>query len=106
MIKPKITGDGNLVHSALMCIGRLVKQIHPTHKGKIDISIRTFEDSIEVFFSIERGENLQVENNPELFIAQSIADMHNGKLKIEYRSDGGLDMKFTIALQTRVSNDS
>ena len=96
---------GISIHSALMCIGGLVKQIHPTHNGKIDISVGTFDDSIEVFFSIEKGENLQVENNPELFIAQSIAEMHNGELTIEYRSDGELDMKFTIAIQTKDNNN-
>ena len=102
---PKITGDGNLIHSALMSIGGLIKQIHPTYKGHLDISVKSVGDSIEALFSTAKGEGLQVENNPELFIAQSIAKMHNGGLIINDHSDSRLDVKFIIAIQTKDNHE-
>ncbi|GIK43349.1 MAG: hypothetical protein BroJett011_71820 [Chloroflexota bacterium] len=84
---PTIKADEGQIYKALYSIVELVRQIHPTSEGRIDLSVGQTEDFITISFSTEKGEPLRKKVNPELFIAQSIIELHKGQLQIESYDD-------------------
>lgn len=84
---PTIKADEGEIYKALYSILGIIKQIHPTNEGRIMLSVGHEEYFVTMGISTEKEEPLRSEANPELFIAQSIAELHGGKLQIESDND-------------------
>ncbi|MFC1975966.1 sensor histidine kinase [Chloroflexota bacterium] len=97
---PIITADEKKIYEALHYMVELVKQIHPMNKGRVDVSARHTQDFVIISISTEKREVLQLKPNPELFIVQSIAELHGGKLQIE-NGDDSWDISLILPLQSK-----
>lgn len=95
---PVFKADTNLIHHAIDCIGRMIKQIHPTHKGQVAITIEVDGDFINIVFSTQKDEALYPENgNPDLFVAQAVAKLHKGKFVVDTSDDANCNLVFTLS---------
>lgn len=95
---PTIKADEGQLYKGLHNILELIKQIHPTNEGKIGLSVRYVQNFVVISFLTEKGEPLRMEINPELFIVQSIAELHGGKLEIETHDDKKWILAFKLPL--------
>ncbi len=97
---PSIKADGTKIYQALYNIVGLVQQIHPTSEGKLGLTVGYTEECATVTVSAEQGKLLQTDVNLELFIAQSIAKAHGGKLQIENDSNNDWMIVFVFPIRS------
>lgn len=96
---PLIKGDKDLINGAFKNIRELILQFHPFRFGEIRIVVKNRQDAIEVNTSISESEPLySIDENPELFIVQSIAKLHNGEFKME-SGDGTYNLILMLPLR-------
>lgn len=96
---PSIKGDGNLISHSIHYIERIIEQVHPTHKGWIKILVSADKDSVKVVFSTNKDEAIYPANeNPELFIVQTVAELHSGKFEILKSDDNIYNFIFTLPI--------
>jgi signal transduction histidine kinase len=92
-------GDGNLISTSINCIGQMIKQLHPTHKGWIKILVAVEGDIVRMVFSTNKDEAIYPANeNPELFIAQTVAELHGGKFEIINSLEDECNFIFTLPI--------
>jgi hypothetical protein len=97
---PALKVDGNLIGTSINCIGEIIKQVHPTHKGRIKILVAVKEDFVRVVFSTNKDEAIYPANeNPELFIVQTVAELHGGKFEIVDSDDDECSLIFTLPIK-------
>lgn len=95
---PEFKADANLISHAIYCIGEIIKQTHPTHKEKINITTKLSGDLIEITFSTNMGETIpQINENPDLFIAHTVAKLHNGDFIVD-TNDKTVNLILTISM--------
>ena len=95
---PVFKADTNLIHHAIDCIGRMIKQIHPTHKGQVAITIEVDGDFVDIVFSTQKDEALNPENgNPDLFVAQAVAKLHKGEFVVDISDEASCNLVFTLS---------
>jgi hypothetical protein len=93
-------GDGNLIGTSINCIGQMIKQIHPTHRGWVKILVAVEGDFVIVVFSTNKDEAIYPANeNPELFIVQTVAELHGGKFEIVDSEDDMCNLIFTLPIK-------
>jgi signal transduction histidine kinase len=97
---PALKVDGNLIGTSINCIGEIIKQVHPTHKGRIKILVAVKEGFVRVVFSTNKDEAIYPANeNPELFIVQTVAELHGGKFEIVDSDDDECSLIFTLPIK-------
>ena len=97
---PNFKADANLISQATDCIREIIKQIHPTHEGKINITSEINGSLIKITFSTNTGESISTINeNPDLFIAQTVAKLHNGEFIVN-TNDKTVDLILTLSMST------
>lgn len=94
-----VEGDASLIDYAIDNIDGIVTQIHPDGKGNINIIIREDENLLKITVSTNKDRVvLFEEENVELFIIQSVAELHNGSFKINY-DENMCNIAFTIPMK-------
>ncbi len=98
---PVFKADDNLIHRAIDCISRIIRQIHPTHKGQIKIIIEVQGDFVKIVFSTNKDESVYPYNeNPDLFIVQAVAKLHRGEFIIDTSDAVSCNLVFTLSMKT------
>lgn len=96
---PLFKADNNLIHHAIGCIGRIIRQIHPTHKGQVKIVTEVEGDFIKIIFSTNKDESIYPLNeNPDLFIAQAVAKLHGGEFVVDNSDEANYSLVFTLSM--------
>ncbi|MBC7878104.1 MAG: HAMP domain-containing histidine kinase [Anaerolineales bacterium] len=97
---PVLNVDRNLISTSIDCIGKIIKQVHPTYKGWIKLSVAADKDFVKVVFSTNKDEDIYPANeNPELFIVQTVAELHGGNFEIVNSDDNIYNFIFTLPIQ-------
>jgi K+-sensing histidine kinase KdpD len=96
---PVFKADNNLIHHEIDCIGRIIKQIHPTHKGQVAIVAEVEGDFIKIIFSTKKDESIYPSNqNLDLFIAQAVAKLHSGEFMIDTSDEVNVNLILTLSM--------
>lgn len=96
---PEFKADTNLIHQAINCIWRIIKQIHPTNNGQIKITTNVIENLVNIIFSTNAGESITpINENPDLFITQSVAKLHEGELIVD-ANDTNVNLVLTLSMK-------
>ncbi len=95
---PVFKADDNLIQHAINCIGRIIKQIHPTHKGQVKIIAELQGDFVKIVFSTNKDESIYPYNeNPDLFNAQAVARLHGGEFVVDISNEASHNLIFTLS---------
>jgi signal transduction histidine kinase len=95
----EIEGDASLIDYAIDNIEGIVTQIHPDGKGNVKIIIREDEKLLKFIVSTNKDRIVDLgEENMELFVVQSVIELHGGSFEINY-DDDRCDMTFTLPVK-------
>jgi len=97
---PEFIADSNLIHQAIDCIWRIINQIHPTKTGNVKITTEVNRNLVKIIFSTNTGKSISpINENPDLFIAQTVAKLHNGEFIVD-TNDKTVDLILTLSMST------
>jgi len=83
-----IEGDAILIGYAFASIEGIVMQIHPDGKGNVKIIVRNEENLLKFTVSTNKDRIVDLgEENIELFVVQSVIELHGGIFEINYYDD-------------------
>lgn len=92
-----VEGDANLIDYAMENLAGIVMQIHPDRKGSLKLSVREEGKLIKIVVSTNKDMKVELgEDNMELFVVQSVVDLHGGSFEINYDSENECSVTFSI----------
>lgn len=95
-----IEGDASLIDYAMDNIEGIVTQVHPDGKGEVKIVVKETEKLLRITVSTNKDRVVDLgEENVELFIVQSVAELHGGSFEINYDNDDKCNMAFVLPIK-------
>lgn len=95
----EVEGDASLIDYAIDNIEGILAQIHPEGKGELNITVHENESLLKFTVSTNQESVVDIgEDNIELFIVQSVVDLHGGSFEINYDNDR-CNLTFTLPIK-------
>lgn len=97
-----VEGDASLIDYAMDNIEGIITQVHPDGKGEVTIVVKETDKLLRITVSTNKDRMVDLgAENVELFVVQSVVELHGGNFEINYDNDDKCNMAFILPIKQK-----